>query len=73
MLLVGSAALKYNFPSLDRDIQDLDFIAFRVEVEPLESLLNPLKVIQGDNIITFLNIQNKTDLYNKYLFMKLLL
>ena len=64
MVLVGSSALKFHYPSLDRDINDLDFIATLSEVEELTDILLPSKRIEKPGIIRFCNIQNKTDKFN---------
>jgi hypothetical protein len=64
MLVVGSKALNFHFPELNREVKDVDIIGFDQDIKYLIELLKPEKVRETLHITTLLNIQNKTDVFN---------
>jgi len=65
MLVVGSKALKYRFPSLDRKVGDVDAIAYRAEVDMLTSDLDPESVQFGEGIISLRGIRNRNEVFDR--------
>lgn len=61
MLLVGSKALNYYTP---KEYKDIDFLATMNEVEHFKEILNPEKIINKEDIITFINI-SKNDIFDR--------
>jgi len=59
MMIVGSAALKYHFPNIDREIKDIDIIGDEDNIKYLINTLIPTKVKVTDNITSLFGIQNK--------------
>ena len=64
MLIIGSKALVYHFPSIDRVAKDTDLIGYKSDLKYYINSLNPSKVKEGNGIYTLINIQNKTELFN---------
>lgn len=64
MIIVGSKALVHNYTYISRIPKDTDVIGFKSDAIDLKEKLNPLEIKEGDDIITLINIQNKTDIYN---------
>jgi hypothetical protein len=65
MLVVGSKALKYRFPAIDRKVGDVDAIAHRVEVDRLVADLDPAHVDHGDGIISLRGIRRKNEVFDR--------
>lgn len=65
MLVVGSKALKYRFPRLSREVKDVDIIAYEAQVTELQMQLCPEKIIKKPSIVTFYNIQNKNEVFDR--------
>ena len=63
MLVVGSKALTYHFPKLERKVKDIDIIAENTDIERLITFLNPTKVKSQKNITTLIDIQNKDEFF----------
>lgn len=63
MLIVGSKGLLYNFPDMEREVNDIDIISSRENALKLVNTLNPVKVIDKDNIIILKDIRNKSDIF----------
>lgn len=59
MLIVGSAALKNNFPDIDRKIKDIDLIGSQSDINYLINTLKPTKVKSTEYLTTIIGIQNK--------------
>lgn len=64
MLIVGSAALKYNYPDTDREVKDIDIIGSQSDINYLINALNPKRVKSTENLTTLIDIQNKFDIWN---------
>lgn len=64
MLIIGSKALKYHFPNLNREPKDIDLIGYASDVEYLTNLLKPLRIKEGKGIVTLFNIQQKNIFFN---------
>ena len=64
MLIIGSKALVYHFPNIDRVTKDIDLIGYKSDVKYYINSLNPSTVKEGNGIYTLINIQNKTDFFN---------
>lgn len=64
MLIVGSKAFNYHFPSLKREAKDTDIIGNQKAIEYLKHGLKPEKVIETKHITTLVNIQNPNDTFN---------
>lgn len=64
MLIIGSKALTYHYPSLDRDVKDIDLIGYKSDIQYLINTLNPSKIKEGSGIISLIGIQNKSDFYS---------
>jgi len=65
MLVVGSKALNKLYPNREREIIDVDVIAYKADADKLQSVLQPTKVLDKGTIISFMGIQNKTELFDK--------
>lgn len=63
MIIVGSTALKYHFPNLDRDVKDIDIIGNENEIKYLIDTLKPKKVNAGENLTTLIGIQNRIGVF----------
>ena len=44
MIIVGSTALKYHFPNIDREVKDIDIIGNENDIKYLTNALNPKNV-----------------------------
>jgi hypothetical protein len=64
MLVVGSKALKYNYPNLDKIPKDTDVIGSKEDAQYLIELLNPSSSKEGDGIISLYDIQNKNEIFD---------
>lgn len=64
MLVVGSKALKYRFPHIDRDPADVDVIAFLCDVETLTKDLRPREVVEGPGIVALKGIANRNEVFD---------
>lgn len=64
MLIIGSKALTYHYPSLDRKVKDIDLIGYKSDLQYLISTLNPSKIKEGDGITSLIGIQNKSTFYD---------
>lgn len=64
MLVVGSKALKYNYPNLDKIPKDTDVIGSKEDAQYLIELLNPSSSKEGDGFISLYNIQNKNEIFD---------
>lgn len=64
MLIVGSKALKYHFPSFPRSTRDIDVIGFESDLNHLKGILNPTKVKYYENSVVLKDIQTKTDIFD---------
>jgi len=62
MLIVGSKALKYNFPNFNREVNDTDIIGNMSDFEILKNVLNPVEIRQKEDIIGLIGI-TPNDLY----------
>ena len=56
MLIVGSSALSFRFPNLDRKVKDTDIIGTLKDFELLKILLNPKEIRQKKDIIGLIGI-----------------
>jgi hypothetical protein len=64
MIIVGSKALKYYFPNIQREIKDVDVIGTQSDINYLCNALQPEKVRNTEHITTLINIQNKFGIWN---------
>lgn len=64
MLVVGSKALKYNYPDLDIYPKDTDVIGSREEAKFLIENLNPSSIKEGNGIISLYNIMNRNQIFD---------
>lgn len=64
MLIIGSKALTYHYPSISRVVKDIDLIGYKSDLQYLIDSLNPTKIKEGNGITTLIGIQNKSKLYN---------
>ena len=64
MLVVGSKALKYNFPQLDKIPNDTDVIGSKDEAQMLIEKLSPSSIKEGDGIISLFGIQNTDNIFD---------
>jgi hypothetical protein len=64
MLIVGSKALNYHFPSLNREVKDIDIIGTEDYIKYLTNKLNPESIKETENITTLFNIKNQDDFFN---------
>ena len=64
MLVVGSKALKYNFPELGRIPNDTDVIGNIEDAKYLISALNPSSYKEGNGIISLYSINNKNYIFD---------
>jgi len=65
MLIIGSKALKYRFPSMQREVGDVDAIATLREVETLIEGLRPREVVRGDGIVSLYGIQVRDEVFDR--------
>lgn len=65
MLVVGSKALKYRFPRIERQVKDVDIVAYLEEADKLKSTLSPSKVIETEWVVSLLGIKNKDEIFDK--------
>jgi hypothetical protein len=64
-LIIGSKALKYNFPNLDRECKDIDIICNTSDIQYYIDFLKPKDIKYNLPYSLILkDIQNKTDLFN---------
>lgn len=63
MLIVGSKALKYRYPNLERKVKDTDVIASKKECDRLIEILKPTKVVSNEYIVTLIGIE-KWDIFD---------
>ena len=64
-LIIGSKALKYNFPHLDRECKDIDIICNTSDIQYYINFLKPKDIKYNLPYSLILkDIQNKTDLFN---------
>ena len=64
MLIVGSKALKYNYPNLDKIPKDTDVIGSKEDALYLIESLKPISFKEGNGIISLYNIQNKDEIFD---------
>jgi hypothetical protein len=64
MIIVGSKALKYYFPNIQREIKDVDVIGTQSDINYLCNALQPEKVRNTEHITTLINIQNKFGIWD---------
>ena len=64
MLVVGSKALKYNFPQLGKIPNDTDVIGSKDDAYYLINELKPSSYKEGDYIISLFNINNKNQIFD---------
>jgi hypothetical protein len=64
MLIVGSKALKYHFPNLNREVKDIDIIGTKIDIDYLIEILCPEKVVSTKWITTLFKIQKKDSFFN---------
>jgi hypothetical protein len=64
MLIVGSKALTYHFPNLERNVKDVDVIGDSNDINYLINSLSPERVIQTKYLTTLVNIKNPTEFFN---------
>jgi hypothetical protein len=64
MIIVGSTALKYHFPNIDREVKDIDIIGNENDIKYLTNALNPKNVKSTEYITTLVGIQNKFGIWN---------
>lgn len=64
MLIIGSKALTYHYPSLDRDVKDIDLVGYKSDLQYLIDTLNPSRIKEGNGITSLIGIQNKSSFYN---------
>ena len=64
MLIVGSKALIYHFPEIDRVANDTDVIIFSHQVDEFISKYKPEKVNKGDGIVSLINTQHKDNIFD---------
>jgi hypothetical protein len=64
MLIVGSKAFAFHFPNSNRVNKDVDIIDYQSNISALQALLQPKKIIQKEEIVSFIDIENKTDIFN---------
>ena len=64
MLVVGSKALAYHFPNLERDVKDIDIIGDSNDINYLINSLSPERVIQTKYLTTLVNISKPTEFFN---------
>jgi len=58
MLVVGSKALKFNFPESERSINDIDIIALDEDIKKLIEYLQPKSIKTNEYITTLFGIKN---------------
>jgi hypothetical protein len=63
MIVVGSAALKYHFPDMCREVKDIDIIGGEGDIKYLIDTLCPIKVNRTDHLTTLIGIQNKIGIF----------
>jgi hypothetical protein len=64
MLIVGSKALTYHFPNLNRSVKDIDVIGNSNDIKYLINSLSPEKIIETKYLTTLVNIKNPNDFFN---------
>lgn len=64
MLVVGSKALKYNYPFLDKEPKDTDIIGSKEDAQYLIEKLKPSSIKEGDGIISLFDIKNKDNVFD---------
>lgn len=65
MIIVGSKALKYRFPERKIEHKDVDVIAYYEDVSKLKDRLVPEKITSTKWAVTFFNIQNRDEIFDK--------
>lgn len=64
MLIVGSKAIAYHFPKLNREVNDIDIIGSVTDIKYLIETLRPKDIISTDYVTTLINI-NKSIFYDR--------
>lgn len=64
MIIVGSKALKFYFPNIDRHINDVDVIGTNQDLNFLIKKLKPKQILVSDKITTLKEIQNSDTIFN---------
>lgn len=65
MFVVGSKALKYRFPEIKRQVKDVDVVAYLDDVGRLQSMLLPNRIVKTEWVVSFIDIQNKNEIFDK--------
>jgi len=64
MLIVGSKALKYHFPNLNREVKDIDIIGTKGDIDYLIEILCPERVVSTKWLTTLFKIKKKDSFFN---------
>ncbi len=64
MLIVGSKALKYHFPNLNREVKDIDIIGTKGDIDYLIENLCPERVVSTKWLTTLFKIKKKDSFFN---------
>lgn len=64
MLIVGSSALNFHFPELQRQVKDIDVIGYQDDIDFLIKTLSPEKVRHTENLTTLIGIKYKSKIFH---------